>query len=95
MKQPAVCIMTNRRNGAFYAGVTSGLVQRIWQHKQGAVPGFTARYGCKMLVWFALHDSTVEAIAHEKRIKAGSRRAKLALIEEANPGWRDLYEDIT
>jgi putative endonuclease len=94
MKQPAVYIMANRRNGALYTGVTSALVQRIWQHKQGTVSGFTARYGCKILVRYTLHDSMFEAIAHEKRIKAGSRRAKLAPIEEANPGWRDLIEDI-
>ncbi len=93
MKQPAVYIMASRRNGTLYAGVTSDLVARIWQHKHGAT-GFTHRYGCKLFVWFELHGEMLHAIAREKQIKAGSRRKKLALIEAANADWRDLYKDI-
>jgi putative endonuclease len=94
MKQPAVYIMTNRRNGTLYTGVTSNLPQRVWQHREGAADGFTKRYGCKMLVGFEMHDNMEAAILREKQIKAGSRKKKLALIEAFNPQWRDLYEDI-
>jgi putative endonuclease len=93
MKQPAVYIMANRRNGTLYTGVTSDLAGRVWQHKNGTI-GFTARYGCKQLVWYELHDEMLWAIAREKQIKAGSRRKKLALIEATNPAWTDLYEGI-
>ena len=92
-KQPAVYIMANRNNGTIYTGVTSDLVSRVWQHKQG-LPGFTNRYGCKLLVWYEIHDDMIAAIAREKQIKAGSRRKKLALIEALNPGWRDLFDGI-
>ena len=93
MKEPAVYIMANRRNGTLYTGVTSDLVARIWQHKNGSA-GFTARYGCKLLVWHELHGDMSTAIAREKQIKAGSRVKKLALIENMNPDWRDLYDEI-
>ena len=93
MKQPAVYIMANRRNGTLYTGVTSDLVQRVWQHKQGTI-GFTSRYGCKLLVWCEVHEEMEPAILREKQIKAGSRRKKLALIEAMNPDWSDLFESI-
>ena len=93
MKQPAVYIMASRRNGTLYTGVTSDLVQRVWQHKHANV-GFTARYGCKMLVWYELHGDMYAAITREKQIKAGSRRKKLALIEGMNPDWADLFDSI-
>jgi putative endonuclease len=93
MKQPAVYIIASQRNGTIYTGVTSDLVQRIWQHKEGTV-GFTARYGCKLLVWYEIHEEMLPAIAREKQIKAGSRRKKLALIEAMNPEWNDLWESI-
>ena len=94
MKRPAVSIMASRRNGTLYAGVTSNLVQRAYQHRESLVPGFTARYGCKLLVWYEIHDEMTAAIAREKQIKAGSRKKKLALIEAMNPDWRDLYDDL-
>ena len=93
-RQPAVYIMANRRNGTLYVGVTSDLPKRAWQHREGAVGGFTARYGCKLLVWFELQGDMERAILREKQIKAGSRQKKLALIEGANPEWTDLYPDI-
>ena len=93
MKQPAVYIMASRRNGTLYTGVTSDLVKRVWQHKNGTV-GFTSRYGCKQLVWYELHEEMEPAILREKQIKAGSRRKKLALIEALNPTWNDLYESV-
>ena len=94
MKQPAVYIMASRRNGTLYTGVTSNLVQRVHQHREGLVPGFTARYGCRLLVWYECHDEMLAAIAREKQIKGGSRRKKLALVEATNPAWRDLYEEL-
>jgi predicted GIY-YIG superfamily endonuclease len=86
--------MASQRNGTLYAGVTSNLPQRVWLHRTGAIAGFTARYGCKMLVWYELHSTMLDAIRREKQIKGGSRRKKLALIEGLNPGWRDLYENL-
>jgi predicted GIY-YIG superfamily endonuclease len=94
MKQPAVYIMANKPNGTLYTGVTSNLPRRVFEHRSGAVAGFTSQYGCKMLVWFAQYDDMANAIAREKQIKAGSRKKKLALIESTNPTWQDLYETI-
>lgn len=94
MKQPCVYILTSKRNGTLYVGVTSNLVQRVWQHQQGVIDGFSARYGVKRLVWYELHDSMEAAILREKQIKAGSRARKVALVEERNPRWFDLYDEI-
>ncbi|TXG84748.1 MAG: GIY-YIG nuclease family protein [Sphingomonadales bacterium] len=94
MKHPSVYIMASSRNGTLYVGVTSDLPGRAYQHRTGALPGFTARYGCKNLVWFEAHETMVSAIAREKQIKAGSREKKLALIEAINPCWRDLFHDL-
>jgi putative endonuclease len=93
VKEPAVYIMANRRNGTLYTGVTSDLVTRVWQHKHGRI-GFTSRYGCKRLVWFELRGDMSDAIGREKQIKAGSRRKKLELIESMNPEWADIYDAI-
>ena len=90
---PAVYIMTNRRNGTLYAGVTSNLIQRIWQHREG-LGGFSTRYDCKTLVWFEMHETMEAAIMREKQIKGGSRTKKLALIEAENPLWKDLWPNI-
>jgi len=73
--------MASRRNGTLYVGVTSSLPQRTWQHRSAAARGFASRYRCKMLVWYELHASMLGAIAREKRIKGGSRKKKVALIE--------------
>jgi putative endonuclease len=94
MKNPAVYIMANKRNGTIYTGVTSNLSRRVWEHRETLVPGFTARYGCKLLVWFEFYETMAAAIGREKQIKAGSRKNKLALIEANNPSWRDLYCDL-
>ena len=94
MRHPAVYIMANRRHGTLYTGVTSDLVQRVHQHRESPVPGFTARYACKTLVYFEMHDEMTVAIAREKQIKAGSRKKKLALVESKNPDWRDLYDSL-
>ena len=93
MRQPAVYMMANRRNGAIYTGVTSDLIKRIWQHREG-LGGFTTRYDCKMLIWYEAGGDMVGAIAREKQIKSGSRAKKLALIEGVNPDWVDLWDEI-
>jgi putative endonuclease len=92
--QPAVYIMASCRNGTLYTGVTSKLPTRVWQHREGVADGFTKRYGCKLLVWFELHETMESAILREKSIKAGSRKKKIALIEADNPAWNDLFEKI-
>lgn len=94
LKQPAVYILANRRNGTLYASVTANLLQRVSQHRDGTLPGFSTRYGCKRLVHYELFDDMVSAIEREKQIKAGSRRKKLLLIETTNPQWNDLYEQL-
>jgi putative endonuclease len=94
MKQPTIYIMANKPNGTLYTGVTSNLIQRIWQHKQGCVQGFTKKYHIKSLVYFETYEDMHSAIAREKQIKAGSRKKKIELIESINPKWRDLYQDI-
>ncbi len=94
MKQPAVYIMASRRNGTLYTGVTSSLPKRAFEHREGAAPGFTSRYGCKLLVWYELHATMPDAISREKQIKGGSRKKKLALIEAMNPDWQDLFDGL-
>ena len=94
MKQPCVYIMTNRRNGTLYTGVTSNLAQRVWQHKNNLVGGFTKRYGIHTLVWYEAHDTMSEAIIREKRIKEWKRAWKMEMISAFNPDWRDLYGDL-
>ena len=94
MKQPCVYILASRRNGTLYVGVTSNLPQRVWQHKNNAVAGFTSRYGVHTLVWYESHETMESAIVREKAIKEWKRAWKLALIEKSNPAWRDLYKDL-
>ena len=93
-KQAWVYIVTNCRNGTLYTGVTSNIIKRVYEHRTGAIKGFTAQYDCKSLVYFEQHDRITDAILREKQIKAGSRAGKLALIEGLNPDWRDLYDEI-
>ena len=92
--QPAVYIITNKRNGTLYTGVTSDLVKRIWENKNNIVAGFTKRYNVHHLVWYELHESMESAILREKRLKDWKRSWKLKLIESINPDWRDLYYSI-
>jgi putative endonuclease len=72
----------------------SNLPKRAFEHREGLVAGFSKKHACKILVWYELHGSMVEAITREKQIKAGSRAKKLALIESLNPSWKDLYGDL-
>ena len=89
-----VYILTNKRNGTLYTGVTSDLENRIYEHKNGLTPGFASKYGCDRLVWFERHPNIVLAIQREKTVKEYPRRWKLNLIEDLNPGWRDVTDDI-
>jgi putative endonuclease len=91
----AVYIMASRRNGTLYIGVTSDLVRRVYEHKNGEVVGFTKRYGVRRLVYFEFHETAESAILREKQMKEWKRRWKLELIEKENPHWRDLYDDLT
>lgn len=92
---PCVYILASRRNGTLYTGVTSRLPQRVWEHRNNVIGGFTHRYGVHQLVYYEVADTMYQAIVREKQIKAGCRRTKLALIEGFNPDWRDLYYDVT
>jgi putative endonuclease len=94
MRQPCVYMMSNRRPGTVYTGVTANMPRRAFEHREGSVTGFSARYGCKILVWYELHETMIEAITREKQLKAGSRAKKFALIEVLNPEWKDLYESL-
>ena len=87
--------MTNKREGTLYTGVTSDLKKRVWEHKNNVFPdSFTAKYKCYKLVYYQQFDRIEDAIAEEKRIKGGSRLAKIQLIEDLNPQWKDLWEDV-
>ena len=86
--------MASKRNGTLYIGVTSNLVQRIWQHKEGLVEGFTKKYNIKLLVYFEVHETVESAITREKQMKKWERAWKIKLIERNNPEWRDLTDMI-
>lgn len=94
MKQPCVYMLASQRNGTLYVGVTSNLVQRVWQHKDGLADGFTKKYGVKLLVWYEQHETMESAIAREKAIKEWQRAWKIKPIEQANPEWEDLYAGL-
>jgi putative endonuclease len=92
--QPCVYILASQRNGTLYVGVTSDVSRRAFEHKADIVDGFTSRYGVHKLVFVEFHDTMADAILREKRIKKWRRTWKIQLIEEANPTWRDLFEEI-
>ena len=94
MKQPAVYILASQPNGTLYIGVTTNLSKRVFEHKNHLSEGFSDKYNAEMLVWYELHDSMESAINREKAIKKWNRNWKLRIIEEFNPEWKDLYEDI-
>ncbi len=94
METPFVYILASKPRGTLYIGVTSKLVQRVWQHKNDVVAGFTKRYQVHRLVWYEVHGSMESAITREKVLKKWRRAWKIALIEKTNPTWADLYDDI-
>ena len=93
-KYSYVYLLASKPYGTLYIGVTSDLVQRVWQHREHCVPGFTTKYNVSQLVWFETHEDIMEAITREKQMKEWKRAWKIELIQKANPHWRDLYDDI-
>jgi putative endonuclease len=93
-EQPAVYIMSNKRNGTLYTGVTSHLPRRTWLHRIGLIDGFTKQHNLHLLVYFEHHQDMTSAITREKRLKNWNRAWKIELIENMNPEWRDLTGDL-
>ncbi|MGJ7903442.1 GIY-YIG nuclease family protein [Lysobacter sp. 1R34A] len=93
-RSPAVYLLASAKRGTLYTGVTSDLIQRVWQHREHLAQGFTERYGFDRLVWYEQHETMENAIQREKKIKKWNREWKIRLIEENNPEWRDLWQDI-
>lgn len=89
-----VYILASQKNGTLYTGVTSDLIQRVYEHKSKLVKGFTSKYNVSQLVYYEIHHDITEAILREKRIKKWNRAWKLRLIERGNPTWKDLYESL-
>ncbi|MBU0455999.1 MAG: GIY-YIG nuclease family protein [Gammaproteobacteria bacterium] len=87
-------MLASKRNGTLYIGVTSNLIQRVWEHKNNMVEGFTKKYGVHRLVYFEQHGDMYQAITREKLLKNWNRRWKLHLIEAKNPNWEDLYDSL-
>ena len=94
MKSSYVYIMTNKKDGTLYVGVTSDLIKRVYEHKNGLCDGFTKKYGLKTLVYYEECEEITAAIAREKQLKAGSRKRKIDLIESMNSNWLDLYPEL-
>jgi putative endonuclease len=92
--QPAVYIMASAKRGTLYIGVTSDLIKRVWQHKQGVTEGFSKKYGTSILVYFEQHEAMNSAIVREKQIKKWRRQWKENLIVQQNPDWLDLWETV-
>jgi putative endonuclease len=89
-----VYIMASRKNGTIYIGVTSDLIKRVYEHREGLIDGFTKKYGCKLLVWFEVYDDLQEARRRELQMKEWKRAWKIKLIEEQNLDWDDLYPKL-
>jgi putative endonuclease len=94
MRGGFVYIMSNRKHGTLYVGVTADIVRRAYEHRTGCVEGFTRRNGLKRLIWFERHDEIVPAIQREKNIKNWPRAWKVRLVEAMNPDWEDLYPTL-
>jgi len=89
-----VYILASKRNGTLYIGVTNDLTRRVWEHREGLVPGFTKKYGVKTLVYYETYDDINAAIHREKRLKKYKREWKMNLIQQNNVEWRDLAETL-
>jgi len=96
MKSGYIYILASSKNGTLYIGVTSNLIGRTWQHKNGAISkkAFSTKYNVKKLVYYEKYDDIYTALNREKQLKRYKREWKIDLIEKDNPGWRDLHEDI-
>ena len=93
-KQYYVYIMTNKINTVLYIGVTSDLIKRVYEHKNKLVKGFTKKYNTDKLIYFEVAEETMSAITREKQLKKWNRKWKERIINEQNPGWKDLYYDL-
>nr|WP_255595720.1 GIY-YIG nuclease family protein [Lysobacter sp. BMK333-48F3] len=87
-------MLASAKRGTLYIGATSNLIQRVWQHRNHAADGFSNRYDVTRLVWYEQHETMESAILREKQLKKWNRQWKIGLIEESNPDWRDLWQDI-
>ncbi len=94
VKPGYVYIMTNKNNTVLYTGVTSDLHKRVWQHREKLIEGFTKRYNVVKLVYYEVGPDMLSAIAREKQLKGGPRQKKTDLINDLNPEWRDLYDEL-
>ncbi len=93
-KTYSVYILSSKKNGTLYIGVTDNLKRRVWEHKNNKVDGFTKKYNIHFLVYFEIHNNPESAIKREKQIKKWNRLWKIDLIEKKNPNWNDLYENL-
>ena len=91
---PYVYILSNKKHGTIYIGVTNNLVRRIHEHKEKIIKSFSQKYDLTKLVYYEVFDSIVDAIAREKNLKNWKREWKVELIEKINPEWEDLYYKI-
>ena len=89
-----VYIISNKKNGTIYIGVTNNLIRRIYEHKYEMVEGFSKKYGLHKLVYYEIYNTIKDAIAREKQLKNWKRNWKVKLIEKDNPEWKDLYQEI-
>ncbi|MFA5175607.1 MAG: GIY-YIG nuclease family protein [Patescibacteria group bacterium] len=87
-------ILSNKKNGTLYIGITNNLIRRIYEHKNNLVEGFTKKYNVHNLVFYEQYDNINDAISREKQMKKWNRKWKIELIEKDNPNWRDLYEEL-
>ena len=92
--QPAIYILASQLRGTLYVGVTSNIIQSVYQHKNNVTTGFSRQYGVHTLVYFEIYATMLDAISREKQLKAGSRSKKIALIEATNPNCEDLYPGL-
>lgn len=87
-------MLASKPYGTLYIGVTSDLVRRVWEHREGLVDGYSKKYQAKYLVWFEVHNDMIAAITREKQLKKWNRDWKVNLVQRLNPEWRDLWDDI-
>ena len=94
-REYCVYIMTNAHNTVLYTGITNDLARRVFEHKNGLGSAFVKRYNVHKLVYYETGDNVHSAIAREKQIKGGSRQKKIELINSLNPGWKDLFDEVS
>jgi putative endonuclease len=90
-----IYILPSGKHGTLYIGVTNDLIRRVYQHKHKLIKGFTTQYKADRLVWYDGYDDPTSAITREKELKKWRRNWKINLIEQDNPNWDDLYDEVT